>query len=122
MPFNFTIIFIFSATILFLFGWLGLLPFDGQKRRSRKWLLSYGRPVVAAIDRVRKDTVRGSKSVSWVVIAKWSDPVDGTAYQFYSDRLQADPSNQLHSGVVNVLIDPNNPRRHYMDLSEIHLS
>lgn len=120
MPFSFTIIFIFSATILFLFGWLGLLPIDSQRRRNRKWLLSHGRPVVAHVEEVRKETVRGSQAVSWVIIANWSDPVDGTAYRFKSERLKADPSNQLRSGVVNVLIDPNNPRKHYVDLSEIH--
>lgn len=120
MPFSFTALFIFSATIIFLLGWLGLLPFDGHKRRNRKWLLTHGRPVVAVVDHIRKDTVRGSKSISWVIIASWSDPIDGTAYQFQSDRLNNDPSNQLRSGVVTVMIDPNNPRRHHIDLSEIH--
>lgn len=119
MSFSQTALFLCIATIVFLLGWLGLLPFDGQKKRNRKWLLAHGQPVVARVINIRHIYGRKGSAGHWVIVAEWSDPVVGTVHTFESLRLDKDPSVHVKSGVVTVLIDPQNPRRHHIDLSEI---
>ena len=122
MSFDHTALFLLCATIVFVLGWVGLLPIESRHRRTHKWLLAHGRPVVAKIKRIRKQAASRGALESWVIIASWADPEDGTEYRFQSAPLEFDPSVQLESGAIQVLVDPTNPRRHYVDVSEIRVA
>lgn len=117
MEFSYTALFLFCATIIFLLGWIGLLPIESRSIRTHKWLLAHGQPIVAAISNIREE--KRGKTNHWVIHAKWADPADGTEYRFSSAPLEFDPSVQLESGAVQVLIDPSNPRRYLVNISEI---
>lgn len=121
MSFSFTALFLFCATIVFMLGWLGLLPFESHKKRTHKWLYAHGKPVVAKVDRVTEETTKHGSAV-WTIFASWADPIEGTHYSFESPPLNFDPGAQIQSGVIPVLVDPDNPRRYAVDVNEIRMS
>ncbi len=51
----------------------------------------------------------------WVLSVQWLNPATGEVHVFHSDRMWFDPSPYLSGEVVDGLIDPCNPRRHWVD-------
>lgn len=54
----------------------------------------------------------------WFVEAAWTNPQTGAAYRFKSDRLtHADALRYTAGQPITVLIDPNDPTRHYVEIA-----
>ena len=110
-----------------LFGGIFFLVVSGialatiRRWRVQKWLLKNGESVIAKFDRVREVKVRHKNSTSthYLVLATWTDPKTKKEYKFKSDPFRRfDPGSYIETGQsIKVLIDPNNPKTNYVDLS-----
>ena len=102
---------------LFLFthggvGFGGLIWLEMSRRRV-KWLKEYGQEVQA---RYVKTQQNSGKRTTYQVVSEWKDPYTQTVYEFKSERLSQNPEASFAPGQqVRVLIDPNNPKRYWMD-------
>lgn len=52
----------------------------------------------------------------YIICAQWRHPQTRIVYKFYSDHLVELPKSYPPGSFVYVLIDPDNPRRYYMEL------
>lgn len=53
----------------------------------------------------------------WRIVAQWRHPASGALHLFTSDNIWFDPTAHITTSEIAVHMDPNNPRRFYMDLS-----
>jgi hypothetical protein len=93
------------------------LYFRARKNRRADWLKLNGRSVDANLSGVLRNrdlTVNGRNP--YRIGAQWTDPATGKLCQFMSDNLWTDPSPELTSRTIRVLIDPNDAKRYWMDL------
>ena len=51
----------------------------------------------------------------WRLTAQWQHAATGVVHTFESDALFYDPSDYVQRETVEVWIDTNDPRRHYLD-------
>ena len=103
---------VFSA-----FGFGLLLPgFLGGRSRAR--LLRAGTPVQARIQGIeRQRNIRVGGRNPWRINAQWQNPRTSEIHLFSSDHIWFDPTDHIARDQVTVYIDPNKPKRHYMDTS-----
>jgi hypothetical protein len=95
----------------------GFLVYEIRKRRLRAWLGQYGMRVQAQYTGVRLDTsVSVNRRHPWRLTAQWQNPVTGNIHTFESDMLFYDPSEYVRRDTLEVLIDADDPNRHYIDL------
>ena len=94
------------------------LVMEIRRRRLRAWLQQFGMRVQAKYTGVILDTnMRINRRHPWRVTAQWQDPVTGLVHSFESDMLFWDPSAYVQRETVEVWIDANDPRRHYLDMT-----
>ncbi len=113
-------------------GWFNLFPlifffthggvgFGGiywleKKRRLYNWLQQFGKEIQAKLTDVKRGSNKGRSYYSLKL--EWLDPYTQQLYSFESDTLSTDPSDSLPVGSpVRVLIDPDNPKRYWVDIS-----
>jgi hypothetical protein len=113
-------------------GWANLLPlifffthggvgFGGlywleKKRRLYNWLQQFGKEIQAKQTEVKRGFNKGRSY--YTLKCEWLDPYTQQLYTFESDTISTDPSDSLPVGSpVRVLIDPDNPKRYWVDLS-----
>lgn len=93
---------------------LGGLPiyFAARKAKQIEWLKLNGRAVDAVFAGVyiHKDLIVNGKS-PYRISARWQD------LNFHSDNLWTDPASHIKSKTIPVIMDPDNPKRYWMDLS-----
>ncbi len=99
-----------------------------QQRRQREiaWLQVHGWRVSVVVDRVTEQRgpaigVAGAAlATRHVLIANaWDDPQGGQRYTFSSDPLRGTVAEDLAGATVDVLIDPDNPNRYWMDVNTL---
>ena len=67
---------------------------------------------------VRAESRSSKNKTEFVVLSDWLNPADSKISSFTSDRISFDPSPYLTDRLVDVWIDPVNPKKkHYMDIS-----
>lgn len=110
----------------FLFGLLGL-GFGGVGAgfftawflnwRKRKWLGFNGERVRATITTVRLNTmVKMNGKSPYVILAQWHDPLKNMVHTFKSENIRSLPEALGPGDEVNVLVDPTNYRRYYVEV------
>lgn len=109
-----------SIIALLIFGGIGATGFYyvWRSRQLRIWLFEHGQRVEAAF--VRSYWTGGAHGkFSYLVRAEWTDPSSGENYTFYGPLHGTSLLRQVKEkqGVV-VLIDPDDPRRYYMEMPE----
>lgn len=120
----------FLSNYLFalIFGGIGLIFFSigggillvifGRKRTIAR-LKERGMPIQAKYMETYRDTrVKVNGRSPYRVVAQAKHPATGKLQQFKSEMLWVDPSEQVKGRTVKVLLDPNKPKQHYIDLSE----
>lgn len=107
----------FLGTVFSAFGFGFLLP-GVFSRRNNARLRREGTPVQAEIQEVeyRRHIRVGGRS-PWRVKAQWRNPRTGLVHIFTSEDIWFDPKAYLDREQVTVYIDPEKPKRHYIDLS-----
>jgi hypothetical protein len=94
----------------------GLLLAQIASRRKRARLLASGRRITATIASVDLNTslaVNGRHP--YCITSQWVNPDTGQVHVFRSEGIWFDPSSHLTAETIDVLIDPVNPRRYYVD-------
>jgi len=87
-------------------------------RRRREHLRQHGVGIDTDLLGVERNTrFKFNGRSPFQVVTQWQDPTTGTIHVFKSENLRFDPSNYIGDNKIRVLIDRNNPRRYYVDLS-----
>ena len=90
-----------------------------RRRRIIARLKQVGMPISAQFVECYRDTsIKVNGRSPWRVSAQAKHPLTGKLASFTSDPVWVDLSNQLSGRAVRVLIDLNDAKRHYIDLSD----
>jgi hypothetical protein len=81
------------------------------KNKKRKKLFINGEKISAKVSSIEK-----TKNF-YKIIAQWINPSNNTAYIFKSDYMEYNPESIVLNKDIFVFIDPNNPKKYYMDIS-----
>lgn len=106
----------FPFIFLFTHGGVGFggLYWLEKKRRLRRWLQQSGHEVQARCTGIKEDVHKGRHY--YTVQCDWNDPYTGTPHTFESETMSENPSGLIAEGsLVRVMMDPNDPRRYWMD-------
>ena len=101
---------------------LGIFGYRVFARRGRQWLLSHGRLIITdfkGIELNERVSLRRGSNVQhpFRIISEWYDSSLGQLCRFESENLWFNPEDHISSDHIQVYIDPNNPRKYYMDVS-----
>lgn len=109
---------VFGGTgLLFAAIGMGIAGWQIRRRRIIAWLKQRGMVVEAEFLECYHDTsMRVNGRSPWRVVAQSVHPATGKLAVYKSDSIWADPSSMLHGQTVRILIDPQKPDRHYVDL------
>lgn len=103
-------------SILFIGTGLTGITRNWRRKRRRAWLQRHGRPVEAALLGLVQDW--GPSGAYFVVQCQWFDPLQRQVHVFESEPVHHKPERFVAGQMLRVLIDPHNPRRHWVDLQE----
>ena len=113
-------------------GVLGLITMVSMLRRAAdiNWLKRYGKRIVATVTEIERKT--GTRQVPYtvnnttqyrtqtytyyIIMARWVDPRTKQMYTFRSPNLNIYPSRFYEGCGIEVLIDPNNIGKYYMEI------
>jgi hypothetical protein len=105
-----------SLGFIFTLAGGGILSAGIAKGKRDAFLKSNGRAIAADVERVGENTsVTSNGRHPFCIYAQWQDPASSKIYSFQSDDIWFDPAKYVGKQ-VKVMIDPNDPKRYYMDL------
>lgn len=116
----------FGTMISFLLGAVyggiggGMLLHAERKRRLMKWLKQPGNAecVKASIISVRKNTSYSENNIHpFHITCQWTQSATKRTFLFKSENMWFDPTPYLTSEMIDVLINPQNPRQYWVDIS-----
>jgi hypothetical protein len=89
-----------------------------KARRAAAVLKVQGRPILADYERVALNPAINVNGESpFRIIAQWQDPATSTVHVFHSDNIWFDPQKYIDRKQLTVYVDPNDPKRYYVDTS-----
>jgi hypothetical protein len=95
----------------------GFVVARALRRRRRQWLEIHGTRIEARFTGVERDTsltVNGRSP--WRLMCQWQHPYTREVHVFASDHLWYDPSEHVNRETLEVLIDPQHPGRHHVNI------
>ena len=105
------------GVVFFLVGG-GLLLAAVVKRRNNAYLKHNGTRIVTDYTGVELNTsLRVNGRHPYRVLSQWQNPSTSEIHVFESDNLWFDPEDYIKSDKITVLIDRNNPKKYFVDLS-----
>ncbi len=112
------------GTIFSLIGG-GVLWYGFNKKKTNESLRLTGQRVSTDFTEVKQKNYQVNGRSPWVVLSKWQNLRTGETHIFESESIWSDPRSYLQDKkTLEVLIDPQNPKKHHMDVSflpkEIH--
>lgn len=105
------------GTVFLLVGG-SMIVWIAAKQRRDEYLRSSGKPIETefqAVDLNRAFNVNGRHPFR--VTTQWLNPATNEVHLFHSNNLWFDPTQYLSGKRIIVYIEPNNPKRYYMDVS-----
>ncbi len=113
-----------GATILGIFGFVifsiggSFFAYDMKKKSRLKYLKKNGKKIETKFKSVIINTsyeVNGENP--FIVFTHWRDPETAKLHIFKSDHIWFDPTDYIITDKINVLIDRENPKKYWVDLS-----
>ncbi len=105
------------GAVFFLVG-AGIFAFSLVSKRRRAWLQRNGQSVNTELQSVFLDeSYKVNGRSPYRVLSQWKNPRTGEMHVFKSEAIWYDPAQSITSKNINVLIDPDNPKKYFMDLS-----
>lgn len=104
------LVFLLIAVVTIVFGLL--------KNKKVMYLQKNGVPVTAkfqSVDMNRNYEVNGKHP--YQISAQWKNPVTSELHIFKSENIWFDPTDHIPQDEITVLIEKDNPKKHYMDIS-----
>jgi hypothetical protein len=103
--------------LVLLFLYAVILYPSWHRKQQFQWLKQHGQRVTAQITSVKENThVRMNYRSPMVIYATWQDPGTSKTYTFHSTNLLFDPRPRLSGPTIDVILDPRDPSKYYMDL------
>lgn len=105
------------GTVFFLIGFLIIL-FGYLKQKKSQYLLNNGKRISTKFENVQLNTnlsVNGRNPFQ--ICSQWLDTTTNELYVFKSDNIWFDPTDFIKTEEIKVMIDPNNPKKYFMDIS-----
>ena len=86
----------------------------GRRTSTRKnvWLHQNGRRIQAEFTRELNTSLEVNGSNPYRIVCQWLDPVKNEMHIFNSANIWFDSTNYIPGKTIEVLVDPNNPRRY----------
>ena len=103
-----------------VFGGIGYggIIYQLLKKRDIAWLKTNGQVIEATFTGVYLNTsVKMNGASPYAIHGQWLDKSSNKMYVFQSEDIWYDPTAQVTSQQLKVLIDPKNPGLYYMDIS-----
>lgn len=103
--------------VLFLIGFL-IIFFGRLKSKKKAYLMKNGVAVKAKIKSIeinRSLVVNGSSPYN--IYTEWKNPSASEIHIFKSDNIWFDPTDYIEGDEITVLIEQDNPKTYYVDLS-----
>lgn len=95
---------------------IGILLTRARGRSRAHWLKQNGQRISTKLDRVEQVTsITVNGAHPYRIISQGQDPFSGEVRIFHSYNLWTDPSPFVAERPIDVLIDPNNPKRYWLD-------
>jgi hypothetical protein len=114
--FGFLIVF-FLGLVFAAIG-LGMIFVRARGRKRSEWLHQHGRRMKTSFKGVElNSSVRVNGRSPYHIISQSPDPASNTVRVFESENIWFDPSEYIKEETIDVLVDPNNPRKYVMDIS-----
>lgn len=96
----------------------GMVLWSIMKRRKEEHLKVYGRPIITQFQSVDYNTsLKVNGRSPWVITSQWQDPQSRKIHVFKSDNIWFDPEDYVKEQEITVLVDRENYKRYYMDIS-----
>lgn len=95
-----------------------IVAFVLHQIRTLSWLKRHGRRIVATVISIRHETGKaraGSVHEHYYVTARWTNPLTGRTYTFWTWIMDSCPG-YTQGSLVSILVDPSNPKRYIMEL------
>jgi hypothetical protein len=94
------------------------LGLRAARQRRLRTLLRDGRPIITSFHAVEQDDrIALNGRHPFVVVTEWRNPVSQQLVHFRSQHVWDDPTERARKRMVTVVVDPNNFRRYFVDLS-----
>ncbi len=114
--FGFLIVF-FLGLVFAAIG-LGMVFVRAQASKRAEWLRQHGRRVKTAYKGVElNQSLRVNGRSPYQIITQSPDPSSNTVRVFESENIWFDPSEYIKGETIDVLVDPNDPKKYVMDIS-----
>ncbi len=86
--------------------------------RKIKWLRENGQVIMTEYQSVIvNQSERSGGQHPYQIVSQWLDPTTGKVYVFRSRNLYFNPEKYIQTSQIPVRIDPQNPKRYWMDTS-----
>ena len=105
------------GAVFFLVGF-SIILFKRSHKNKIKQLQKNGIPIKAkfiSVDRNRSVRVNGRSP--YKICAQWKNPATSEIHVFDSENIWFDPTNHVNVEEITVLIERNNPKKYYVDIS-----
>lgn len=114
--FGFLIVF-FMGLVFAAIG-LSMIFVRARGRKRAEWLHQHGRRMKTSFKGVElNNSVRVNGRCPYHIISQSPDPASNTVRVFESENIWFDPSEYIKGETIDVLVDPNNPKKYVMDIS-----
>lgn len=105
------------GAVFFIVGF-SIILFGSLKSKRIKYLKENGTPIKAKFQSVE---INGSLKVNgrnpYQIYVQWKNPATSELHIFKSENIWFDPTDHINTDEITVLIEKNNPKKHYVDIS-----
>jgi len=109
---------VFFLGLVFAVIGLGMIFVRARGRRQAEWLHQHGRRVKTSYTGVElNSSVQVNGRSPYHILSQSPDPASSTVRVFESENIWFDPSEYIKGDTIDVLVDPNNPKKYVMDTS-----
>jgi hypothetical protein len=109
---------VFALGLVFAAIGLTMIFVRARGRKRSAWLHRHGRRVKTAYKGVElNQSLRVNGRSPYQIISQSPDPASNTVRVFESENIWFDPSEYIKTETIDVLVDPNDPKKYVMDIS-----
>lgn len=113
-----------GATILGVLGAVffaigaGIMLFSNLGQNNKSKLISSGDAVMADFQNVELNkSFSANNTHPYQILAQWLNPRTNEIHIFKSENIWFDPTSHIKNKKIKVYIEPNNPKKYYVDIS-----
>ena len=95
-----------------------IIFFKRLKQRKSQYLLDNGKRISTKFDSIQlNSSYKVNGRSPFQIYSQWQDATTNKLYVFKSDDIWFDPTDFIGAEPIKVMIDPQNPKKYYMDIS-----